>query len=116
MIKLGNLAVSDEDLAVIAHVVHNETPEQWATRAFNYPKGGEAAVVAKIARHRACYLAEKDAPDCKTAAQVMAGRRTSDQAARAKARADTAALKEVAAAALDARISAEVARQLAARP
>ncbi len=115
MITLGNLTVSDEDLAVIAHVVHNETPEEWATRAFNYPKGGEAAVIAKIARHRAGYLAAKDAPGYQTAAERMEARRVVSQAASDKSRDDAAARKIADKAALDTRIQAEVTRQIAAR-
>ncbi|KKL73156.1 hypothetical protein LCGC14_2077750 [marine sediment metagenome] len=115
MITLGNLTVSDEGLAVIAHVVHNETPEAWATRAFNYPKGGEAAVIGKIARHKAGYLAAKDLPGYQTAAERMADRRSAAQASLVKAQADAATRKAADEAALDARITTEVARQLAAR-
>lgn len=116
MITLGSLIVSDEDLAVIAHVVHNETPEEWATRAFNYPKGGEAAVVGKIARHRASYLAAKDEPGYQTAAQRMEIRRVASEAAAAQSQADAVARKIADDAALDVRIEAEVTRQIAARP
>ena len=115
MITLGNLNVSDEDLAVIAHVVHNETPEAWATRAFNYPKGGEPAVVGKIATHRASYLAAKDAPGYKTAAERMADRRSISDAALVQAQADAAARKTADEAAIDARITDEVTKQLATR-
>ena len=116
MITLGNLTVSDEDLAVIAHVVQNETPEEWATRAFNYPKGGEAAVIGKIDKHRASYLAGKDLPGYKAAAEKMTDRRSEDQAALALARANTTAREAAERTALDARIAAEVARQIAALP
>ena len=115
MIQLGNLTVSDEDLAVIAHVVHNETPEEWATRVFNYPKTGAAAVVAKIARYRESYLAAKDEPDYKTAAERMEDRRATDQARSSKNRAEAVARKAADNVTLDARIEAEVTRQLAAR-
>ena len=115
MIQLGNLTLSDEDLAVIAHVVHNETPEEWATRVFNYPKTGAPAIVAKIAQYRESYLAAKDEPGYQTAAQHMEDRRTADQARLDKNRNDAAARKIVVDLALDARIQAEVTRQLAAR-
>ncbi len=111
-IQLGNLRVSDEDLAVIAHVVHNETPEAWATRAFNYPKGGEAAVKGKIARHRASYLAAKDRAGYQTAAQKMAARDTTRQTLADQNKLAGAAEKGADAATLDARIAAEVTRQL----
>ena len=116
MIILGNLTVSDADLAVIAHVVHTETPEAWATRAFNYSKGGEAAVTGKIERYRASYLAAKDAQDYKTAAERVADRQALADAALAQAQTDAAARKTAAEAALDTRIAGEVARQIAARP
>ena len=116
MIILGTLTLTDEDLAVIAHIVHNETPEEWATRAFNYPKGGEAAVRGKIARHRDSYLAAKDAPDYKTAAEKEADKRTSDQIHLDQMRADTRARKAAEESALDARIAAALARQIAAIP
>ena len=113
MIKLGNLTVSDEDLAVIAHVVHNETPEEWATRAYHYPKGGEAAVRAKIARYRDSYLAAKDDPEYKPAAERMSDRDAFDQAAIERMRTDDEARKAAEDKALDDKIAAEVARQLA---
>ena len=78
MITLGTLVVSDEDLAIIAHVVHNETPEQWATRSFNHL--GKSSVISKIARHRASYLAAKDTPGYQTAAQRMTERRDAAEA------------------------------------
>ena len=112
MIQLGDLTVSDEDLAVIAHVVHNETPEAWATRVFNNPNIGVAAVVAKIAKYREGYLAAKDEPGYQTAAERMEDRRAADQARSDKSRDDTAARKITDDAALDARIAAEVTRQL----
>lgn len=115
MITLGNLTVTDEDLDIIAHVVHNETPEAWATRAFNYPKGGVAAVINKISRYRESYLASKDDPGYQTAAERMAERRDEAdiRAADNKARAVTKAAEDEEA--LDARINAEVARQIQAR-
>ena len=85
MITLGTTVITDEDLAVIAHKVHNETPEDWATRAFNYRKGGIEAVLGKIARHRAAYLAAKDAPGYQPAAA-----REAQRAVEAQARADQA--------------------------
>ncbi len=88
MITLGTTTISDEDLAIIAHKVHNETPEDWATRAFNYPKGGIGAVLGKIARHRDAYLAAKDAPGYQTAAERMAERAVEAQARTDQARAD----------------------------
>ena len=115
MIQLGNFIVSDEDLAVIAHVVEDETPEQWVLRVFNYPKGGEAAVRAKIARHRPGYLAARGAAGYQNAAGRAATQRAADQAANAKRRADKEARKVTEEAALDARIAAEVARQVADR-
>ena len=106
MITLGTFVVTDEDLAVIAHVVHNETPEEWATRAFNYPKGGEAAVRAKIARHRDSYLAAKDSPGYKTAVERAADKRVADQARMGRRRADARARKAADKAEFENRIAA----------
>lgn len=116
MIRLGNLVISNNDLAIIAHVVHNETPEEWATRAYNHPKGGAAAVKAKIARHRASWLAARGDVGYKTAAQKMADRAAASAARYAQSQQDAAAREAAAEAALDARIAAEVARQIAALP
>ena len=114
-LQLGNHTLSDEDLAVIAHTVHNETPEEWATRAFNY-KTGLPAVLAKIERHRASYLAAKDQPGYQNAPAKMAQRRAEADQRHLNAKADTEARNAAADAALDARITSEVARQIAAQP
>ena len=117
MITLGSTIITDEDLAVIAHVVHNETPEDWATRAFNYPKGGIAAVLGKIARHKDKYLAAKDAPGYQTAAERTAQRAVEAQEraeeARSEQEARDAAFKTAEDARIKGLITAEVARQLA---
>ena len=115
MITLGTLIVTDDDLGAIAHAVHNETPEQWATRAFNYPKGGEAAVVAKIAKYKPAYMAAKDEPGYKTAAENETDRQTARKVQRDQAIADAGDRKTAEEAAMDARITAEVAKQLATR-
>ena len=72
MLTLGKHTITDEDLAVIAHVVHNETPEQWAQRAYDNPRFGITTVRAKIGRHRSSYEAAKDSPEYKNAQQRMA--------------------------------------------
>ena len=113
MITLGTTVITDEDLAVIAHIVHNETPEDWATRSFNYPKGGIGAVLAKIARYRDAYLAAKDAPGYQTAAERMAQRALEAQARADQVRADGEAFKIAEEARIKGLITAEVARQLA---
>ena len=113
MIILGTTTISDEDLAVIAHKVHNETPEDWATRAFNYPKGGIAAVLGKIARHRDSYLAAKDIPGYQTAAERMAQRAVEAQTRLDQSRVDEAAREAAEEARINGLITAEVARQLA---
>ncbi len=104
---------SEEDLAIIAHVVETESPEEWALRVFNYPKGGEAAVRAKIARHREDYLMAKDAPGYKSAAERADQRRAGQRAVDAKIEADFAARKEREEAAFNSMVAEEVARQLA---
>lgn len=114
MITLGNLTVTDDDLAVIAHVVCNETPEAWATRAFGC--GGEAMIEAKIARHLSSWLAAKDDVGYKTAAEKMAAEDAVRDARRAQYLVDAAAAAVVAEEALDAKINAEVARQIAELP
>ena len=78
MIQLGTLTISNEDLAVIAHVVHNETPEDWATRAFAHL--GETSVLGKIERHRTSYLAAKDTLGYQTASERMIERRNNANA------------------------------------
>lgn len=57
--------LSDEDRAVLAHVVTD--PDAWAAHA--EAAVGQAAVRAKIARHRPAWLAAKDAPGYKTRAE-----------------------------------------------
>ncbi len=111
MIRLGNLTVSGIDLAIIAHVVHSETPENWATRAFNHL--GEAPIKAKIARHRAGWLAAKGELGYKTAAEKMSDRRTAAAADFVAVQAAAAVRKSAEETALDARIQAEVAKQIA---
>ena len=115
MIKLGNLTLTDEDLGAIAHIVHNETPEEWATRALNYPKGGERAVKAKIDKYKAAYLSAKDEPGYQTAVELSVKRKADDNTRRSQVREAANARKVVEEAALNARIAAEVTRQLAAR-
>ncbi len=114
-LHLGSLTLSDGDLAVIAHVVHNETPEEWATRAYSHTKGGEAAVKGKIAHHRARYLSVKDAPGYQTAAERMADRRKEAEAERVRAQTAAAIREKAEEEALGARIASEVSRQIAAR-
>ena len=116
MITLDETVISDEDLAVIAHIVHNEAPEDWATRAFNYPKGGIEAVLEKIARHRDAYLAAKDIPGYQTAAERIAQRAVEAQALVDQERVDAAAREAAEEARMNGLIAAEVARQLALRP
>ena len=115
MITLGNAVISDEDLAVIAHIVHNETPEEWATRAFNYPKGGIEAVLGKIARYRDECLAAMVVPGYQTAAERMAQRAAEARIRDDQARADQDARVAAEEARLKGLITAEVARQLALR-
>ncbi len=115
MITLGTLIVTDEDLAIIAHAVHNETPEEWATRAYTYTNGDVRAILGKIARHRDSYIAAKDDPEYKTAAEREESKRRVSQALDDKMRIDAKARKIAEATALDDKIAAEVARQLEAR-
>ena len=113
MITLGEHTISDDDLAVIAHVVGNETPEEWATRAYEHPKLGIDAVLAKIEKHRPAYESAKNAPGYKPALDVESDRKATRVAEYAKLKADKKARKTADDATLGALIEAEVARQLA---
>lgn len=59
------MELTAEDRAVLAHVVID--PDTWVAHAL--ATVGEQAVIAKIEKYRADYLAQKDSPDYKTRAE-----------------------------------------------
>lgn len=84
------LTLSDEDLAVIEHVVIDDPSRQpgqrvgeaWANRTFEVlGVNGPAAVAAKVNKHRAAYLAAKTQAEANGVPYKNAAEREADAAA-----------------------------------
>lgn len=110
MIKLGDTTISDDELAVLAHVLIEESPEDWVRRV--YERFGIAAVRAKIERWKDDYEGEKDRPDYEDARTRERRGRAEEKASLEAAHAEGQALRKAEDQRIKDLIRAEVTRQL----